>query len=163
MLTQTDEEYVSMRLAHADIQNAIRLLNLARIETDTTIKSAIVRYCIIEYAKPFKTSMGVFRKKFIPLDKTSVFHGGNSDHDTLIDERDQRIAHGDITAYNPRLHYWAELDIFPIVQRSSHLYDHIDMLIEKMLALCDIVLRYVVDRMTALEKVFREEIEKDRA
>jgi hypothetical protein len=78
-------------------------------------------------------------------------------------ERDQRIAHGDITAYNPRLHYWPEADIFPIVQRSSHLYDPIDILIDKMLVLCNTFLRYVVDRMTTLEKVFREEIEKDRA
>jgi hypothetical protein len=43
------------------------------------------------------------------------------------------------------------------------LYDHIDILIDKMLVLCDIVLRYVVDRMTTLETLFREEIEKDRA
>ncbi len=163
METRIDEEYVSMRLARGDIENAIRLLNRAQTETDTMIKSVIVRYCIIEYARPFKKSKGVFRKEFVPLDKTSVFPAGNSDHEALITERDQRIAHGDITAYNPRLHYWPEPDIFPIVQRSSHLCDHIDMLIDKMLVLCDIVMRYLVDRMTILETLFREEIEKDHA
>jgi hypothetical protein len=150
-----------MRLAHGDIENAIRLLNRARTETDTTIKSVLVRYCIIEYAKPSKKSKGVFRKQFIPLDKASVFPAGNFDHEALITERDQRIAHGDITAYNPRLQYSPELDIFPIVQRSSDLCDHIDMFIDKMLVLCDIVLRYLVDRMTTLDTLFREEIEKD--
>jgi hypothetical protein len=121
----------------------------------------LVRYCIIEYAKPSKKSKGVFRKQFIPLDKASVFPAGNFDHEALITERDQRIAHGDITAYNPRLQYSPELDIFPIVQRSSDLCDHIDMFIDKMLVLCDIVLRYLVDRMTTLDTLFREEIEKD--
>jgi hypothetical protein len=162
METRIEEEYVSVRLAHGDIENAIRLLNRARTETDTIIKSVIVRYCIIEYANPFKKSKGVFRKEFIPLDKASVFPAGNSDHEALITERDQRIAHGDITAYNPRLHYWPELDIFPIIQRSSHLCDHIDMLIDKMLGLCDIVLRYLVDRMTTLGTLFRQEIKKNR-
>jgi hypothetical protein len=162
METQTDEEYISTRLAQGDIENAIRLLNHARTEADTTIKSVIVKYCIIEYAKPFKKSRGVFQKKFIPLDKTLVFPSGNSDHEALITERDQRIAHGDITAYNPSLHYWPDLDIFPIVQRPSHLCDQIDILIDKMLALCDIVLRYLVDRRTTLEMLFRQEIEKTR-
>ena len=163
METRKEEGYVSMRLAQGDIENAIRLLNRARTETDATIKSVIVRYCIIEYAKPFKKSRGVFQKEFIPLDKALVFPSGNSDHEALITERDQRIAHGDITAYNPRLHYWPDLDIFPIVQRPSHLCDQIDMLIDKMLALCDIVLRYLVDRRTTLEILFREEIEMNRA
>ena len=151
METQIDEEYVNMRLAHADIENAIRLLNHARTEKDPNIKRSIVQYCIIEYAKPFKSSYGVFRKKFIPLDKASIFPTGNFDHEALILERDQRIAHGDITAYKPRLHYWPEQDIFPIIQRSSHLYDNIDALIDKMLLLCNIVLTYVVDRMKNLE------------
>jgi hypothetical protein len=35
------------------------------------------------------------------------------------------------------------------------------MFIDKMLVLCDIVLRYLVDRMTTLDTLFREEIEKD--
>jgi hypothetical protein len=163
METQIEEEYVSMRLAQGDMENAIRLLNRAKTETDATIKSVIVRYCIIEYAKPFTKSKSVFGKKFIPLDKTSVFPGGNSDHEALITERNQRIAHDDITAYNPRLHYLPELDMFPIVQRPSHLYNHIDTLIDKILVLCDIVLRHLVDRMATLEALFREEIEKDRA
>lgn len=161
MENKIEEEYVSMRLAHGDIKNAIRLLNRARTETDTEIKSVIVRYCIIEYGKPFKKSKGVFRKKFIPLDKALVFPGGNSDHEALIAERDQRIAHGDITVYNPMLHYWSELDIFPIVQTPSHLCDHVNTFIDKMLAVCDIVLRYLVDRITTLETFFREEIEKN--
>lgn len=121
METQKEEEYVSLRLADGDINNVIRLLKLAKTETDPTLKSLIVRYCIIEYAKPFKMSCGVFRKKFKALDATAIFPSGNPDHETLITERDQRIAHGDITAYKPKLHYWSELDIFPIVQRPSHL------------------------------------------
>jgi len=162
METQEEEKYGSMRLAREDIENAIRLLNRARTETDTTIKSVIVRYCIIEYAKPFKESKGVFQKKFIPLDKTSVFPTGNSDHEVLITERDQRIVHSDITAYNPTLHYCPEVDGFPIGQKSSHLCDDIDMLIDKMLALCDIVLRYLGDQMATLERLFREDLQKNQ-
>jgi len=161
METRLEEEYVSMRLAHRDIENVIRLLNRAKTEADNVIKSTILRYCIIEYAKPFKKSKGVFRKEFIPLDKVAVFPGGNADHEALITERDQRIAHGDITAYNPRLHYWSQLDIFPIVQRSSHLCDNIDVLIDKMLSLCEVVLRYLVEHTAILEKLFREEFEKN--
>jgi hypothetical protein len=160
MESQREEEYVSMRLAHGDIENAIRLLSLAKTVNDPTIKCLIVRYSIIEYAKPFKLSYGVFRKKFKPLDAASVFPFGNPDHEALITERDQRIAHGDITAYNPKLHYWAELDIFPIVQRPSHLYDNIALLIDKMETLCDIVKRYLVDCLATLETEFREGIKK---
>ena len=145
-----------MRLAHGDIENAIRLLNRARTEPDTTIQTVIVKYCIIEYAKPFKKSNDVSGKMFIPLKDASVFPGGNSDHDQLIKERDQYIAHGDLKAYNPKLYYLPERDIFPIGLTPSHLYDQIDMLIDKMLAVCDIVLKYLVDRMTTLETLFRE-------
>jgi hypothetical protein len=152
-----------MRLAHGDIENAIRLLNRAKVEKDDTIKGVIVKYCIIEYARPFTTSNGVFRKKFKPLDNSSVFPVGNSDHEALMTERNQRIAHSDISAYNPKLHYWPEPNIFPIVQRPSHLYNDIDKLIEKMLVLCDIVIKYLADQMTTLETFFRKDIEKDHA
>ena len=163
MESEREEVYVSLRLAHGDIENVIRYLNLAKTENDPTLKSLIVRYCVIEYAKPFKTSWGVFRKKFKPLDAATVFPEGNPDHETLITERDQRIAHGDITAYNPKLHYWSELDIFPIVQRSSHLCDNIAQLIEKMEILCDIVGRYLVNSLTAMETELREDIKKNHS
>ena len=158
MNTEAEEKYVSMRLAHGDISNVINVLNRARTESDTAVKSAVVRYCIIEYAKPFKESRGAFCKKFRPLDEESVFPGGNADHKALIGERDQRIAHGDITAFCPQLHYWSEHDIFPIVLKSSHLYDNIDKLVDKMLVLCDIVLEYLTDQMKAFETFFRKQI-----
>ncbi len=156
METQKEEEYVSLRLAVGDIENVIRLLKLAKTEKDPTLKSLIVRYCVIEYARPFKISCGVFRRKFKALDATAVFPSGNPDHETLITERDQRIAHGDITAYKPRLHYWSELDIFPIVQKPSHLCDNIDNIIAKIELLCSIVKCYLVERMTVMENEFRE-------
>jgi len=158
MDTEAEEKYVSMRLAHGDIANVIDLLNRAKAESDTSIKAALVRYCIIEYAKPFKASKGVFRVNFRRIDEELVFPGGNSDHKALITERDQRIAHGDITSYRPQLHYWSQQDIFPIVLKGSHLYDNIDNLIEKMLYLCNIVLKYLIGQMEALEVVFREQI-----
>ncbi len=113
MDTKTEERYVSMRLAHGDITNAIDLLNRARKESDNSIKSTIVRYCIIVYAKPFKISRGIFHAKFIPLKEEAVFPGGNTDHKALIVERDERIAHGDIKSFCPKLHYWSRPDIFP--------------------------------------------------
>jgi hypothetical protein len=158
MDTETEERYVSMRLAHGDITNAIDLLNRARKESDNSIRSTIVRYCIIVYAKPFKISRGIFRAKFIPLKEEVVFPGGNTDHKALMDERDKRIAHGDITSFCPKLHYWSRPDIFPIVFKSSHLYDNIDKLIDKMLVLCNTVLRYLTDEMKTLETLFREQI-----
>jgi hypothetical protein len=163
MESEREEEYVSLRLAHGDIENVIRLLILAKAEKNPDLKAVIVRYCIIEYAKPFKMSRGVFKKKFKPLDAASVFPSGNHDHDKLITERDQRIAHGDITAYNPKLHYWSDLDIFPIVQRPSHLCDKIAPLIEKMEELCDTVKRSLVDRLTAMETEFRDDIKKNNS
>lgn len=104
MDTETEERYVSMRLAHGDITNAIDLINRARKESDNSVKSTIVRYCIIEYAKPFKASRGIFRAKFRPLEEEAVFPSGNTDHKALMVERDQRIAHGDITSFCPELH-----------------------------------------------------------
>lgn len=161
MDTEVEEKYVSMRLAHGDIANVIDLLNRARAVSDTFIKVALVRYCIIEYAKPFKASKGVFRTNFRRIDEESVFPGGNSDHKALITERDQRIAHGDITAFRPQLHYWSQQDIFPIVLKVSHLYDNIDKLIETMLGLCDVVLNHLTVQMKALESTFRKLIRKD--
>jgi hypothetical protein len=158
MDTEAEEKYVSMRLAHGDIASVIDLLTRAKGESDTSIKAALVRYCIIEYAKPFKISKGVFRTNFRRLKEESVFPGGNLDHKALITERDQRIAHGDITAYSPQLHYWSQQDIFPIVLKSSHLYDNIDKCIEKMLDLCDVVLKYLTDQIGVLELMFREQI-----
>jgi hypothetical protein len=156
MESEIEEEYVSMRLAHSDITNVIHVLNRAKTENDSTMKSVLVRYCIIEYARPFTGSKGIFQKYYKPLKKDSIFPTGNADHEALIKERDERIAHSDIAAYKPRLHYWSKKDIFPIVQRSSHLYDNIDTLIDKMLVLCDIVLRYLVDRINTLEIDFRK-------
>ncbi len=147
-----------MRLAHGDITNAIDLLNRARKESDSAIKSTIVRYCIIVYAKPFKKSCGIFRARFRPLEEEAVFPGGNTDHKALIIERDERIAHGDIKSFCPKLHYWSRPDIFPIVFKSSRLYDNIDKLIDKMLVLCDTVLRYLTNEMKTLETLFREQI-----
>lgn len=147
-----------MRLAHGDITNAIYLLNCSRKESDNSIKSTIVRYCIIEYAKPFKTSRGIFRAKFRPLEEEAVFPGGNTYHKALMAERDQRIVHGDITSFCPKLHYWSGPDIFPIALKSSHLYDNIDKLIDKMLVLCDTVLRYLTYEMKTMETLFREQI-----
>jgi hypothetical protein len=121
-----------MRLAYGDIANVVDLLNRARAVSDTSIKAALVRYCIIEYAEPFKASKGVFRTRFRRIDEESVYPGGNSNHKALITECDQRIAHGDITAFRPQLHYWSQPDIFSIVLKGSHLYDNIDKLIEKM-------------------------------
>ena len=158
MDTEAEERYVSMRLAHGDIANVIDLLNRARAVSDTSIKVALVRYCIIEYAKPFKASRGVFRTNFRRIDEESVFPGGNSDHKALITERDQRIAHGDITAFRPQLHYWSQPDIFPIVLKGSHLYDNIDKLIEKILGLCEVVLKYLTGQMASLEAEFRKQI-----
>jgi hypothetical protein len=157
MQTLKEEEYVSLRLAHGDLENAIRLLNRAKAESDDTIKRVIVQHCIIEYAKPFTMSKGKFRT-FIPLNKSSVFPDGNSDHETLMTERNQRIAHSDIIAWDPTLHYPSWFDGFPIAERPSHLYDHIDPLIDKMLAVCDVVLSYLVNRMAAMETEFRKEI-----
>ncbi len=158
MESQIEEEYVSMRLAHGDITNAITLLDRAKSEKDGTLKSVLVKYCIIEYARPFTGSRGIYQKHFKPLQKESIYPNGNTDHDALIAERDQRIAHSDITAYNPRLHYWTKQDIFPIVQKSSHLYDNIDALIEKMLLLCNTVLTYLIDRIKTLETEFKNNI-----
>jgi hypothetical protein len=47
MDTEAEEKYVSMRLAHGDISNVVDLLKRARMDSDTSIKSAVVRYCII--------------------------------------------------------------------------------------------------------------------
>jgi hypothetical protein len=161
MDTETEERYVSLRLAHGDITHVVDLLNRAKIAEDSSIKTVLVRYCIIEYAKPFKASKGVFRSKFRRLDEESVFPGGNADHKALIAERDQRIAHGDITAYYPQLHYWSKQDIFPIVLRGSHLYDNMDKLIETISGLCDTVLNYLVVQMKAFERSFREQIKEN--
>ena len=162
MQTQVEEEYVSLRLAHGDISHAITLLNLAQTEKDPTIKAVIVRDCIIKYVKPFKVSYGVFQRSFKALKKEEIFPDGNPDHDALVSERDQRIAHGDITACKPKLHYWTKQNIFPIVFRSSHLYDDIDTLIERVLSLCNIVLDYLNNRMESLENSFRDAIRKDQ-
>ena len=163
MNTETEEKYVSMRLAHGDIENVIRLLNRARPEDDLIVKSTLIRYCIIEYARPFKESRGVFSRKFRPLEKENVFQGGNAGHEKLMIERDQRIAHGDITALCPKLHYWREGDIFPIVQKTSQLYNDLNILIDEMLGLCDVVLRYLSNELSRLETGFREQINNNRA
>lgn len=163
MQTQVEEEYVSLRLAHGDISHAITLLKRAQTEKDPTIKAVIARDCIIKYVKPFKVSYGVFQSCFKALKKEEIFPDGNPDHDALVTERDQRIAHGDITAYKPKLHYMTKQDIFPIVFRPSHLYDDIDALIERVLSLCNIVLVYMTNRMGNLENSFRDEMRKDQA
>lgn len=160
MESEREELYVSLRIALGDMENVFRLPKQAKTENDPGLRKLIVRYCIIEYAKPFKLSRGVFKKKFKPLDAVYVFPSGNSDHDMLITERDQRIAHGDITAYKPQLHYWSKLDIFPIVQRPSHLCDNIFPLIEKIEMLCGIVKQYLVDSLETMESEFREEMKK---
>jgi hypothetical protein len=154
--TKEEKEYVSLRFAQGDIEEAIRLLNRARTETDTEIQFVIVKYCIIAYARPFNKSRDVFGKKFNPLKKKLVFPGGNSFHDQLIDDRNQYIAHVDLKAHNPKLYFPPERNIFPIGLTPSHLYDQIDMLIDKMLTVCDFVLKYLVARMTTLETLFRE-------
>jgi hypothetical protein len=161
MHTEAEERYVSLRLAHGDITHVVDLLNRAKTLEDASIKTALVRYCIIEYAKPFNTSKGRFRSTFRRIDEESIFPGGNSDHKALITERDQRIAHGDITAYNPQLHYWSQQDIFPIVFKGSKLYDNMDKLIETILDLCDIILSYLVLQMESLEALFREQIKEN--
>ncbi len=43
MQTQIEEEYVSLRLAHGDSEDVIRLLNRAKAEPDSTIKGVIVQ------------------------------------------------------------------------------------------------------------------------
>lgn len=161
MHTEAEEKYVSLRLAHGDIANVIDLLNRAKTVGDTSIKTALVRYCIIEYAKPFTASKGVFRSHFRRVCEKSVFPDGNMDHRALITERDQRIAHGDITAFRPELHYWSQRDIFPIVLKGSHLYDDIDKLIETMLGLCDGVLNYLTVQLKGFEGVFRKQIKEN--
>ena len=162
-----EQQYVSYRIANGDIEDTIRLLNRAKVETDDTIKTVLVKYCVISYARPFKHSMGFFdnenpslkssKMRFFPLESALVFPSGSSDHDTLIAERDQRIAHCDITAWKPTLHYWRSWDSFPITQQPSHLYDRIDPLIEKMLVLRDIVLKYLVHQRALMEEKFRSE------
>ena len=42
--------------------------------------------------------------------------------------------------------------------KGSHLYDNIDKLIEKMLGLSEVVLKYLTGQMAALEAEFREQI-----
>lgn len=161
MDTEAEETYVSLRLAHGDITHVIDLLNRAKTIDDVSIKTALVRYCIIEYARPFKASRGRFRSNFRRVDEASIFPGGNTDHKALITERDQRIAHGDITAYDPQLHYWSQQDIFPIVLKGSCLYDNTDKLIETILTLCNIVLNYLVLQMKTLEVLFRDQISEN--
>ena len=167
METQTKEkkEYVSLRFAHGDIEEAIRLLNRAKTETDTEIQFVIVKYCIIAYARPFTFTKpkDVSGKMFIPLEKSSVFPGGNPFHKQLIDDRNQYIAHGDLKAYNPKLYYQPERGSFTIGLTPSHLYDDIGTLMNRMLAVCEIVLKHVVDRMTTLKPLLREEFENNRA
>lgn len=160
-----EQQYVSYRIAHGDIEETIRLLNRAKTESDDTIKTALVKYCVISYARPFKSSKGVFeseksshrsrKTRFCPLESALVFPGGNSDHEALMAERDQRIAHSDMTAWEPTVHYWRSTDSFPIVQRRSQFYDRIDQEIETMLSLCNVVLRFLVDQMTILEAKFK--------
>ena len=161
MDTEAEEKYVSLRLAHGDIAHVIDLLTRAKTVEDASIKTALIRYCIIEYAKPFKASRGLFRANFRRLDEKSVFPGGNIEHKALITERDQRIAHGDITAYFPQLHYWSQQDIFPIVLKGSHLYDNMDKLIETILGLCVTVLDYLKVQIEALESLLREQIREN--
>jgi hypothetical protein len=158
MENKEEENYVSLRMAHGDIERAIHLLNLAKQQTGDTIKEALVQLCVIIYSRPFKNSHGIFQKQYVPLTSASIFPGGNSDHDAIISDRDQYIAHGDVTAYNPELHDWSSLDIFPIVQRPSHLYDRIDSLIEIMLHLCNITLIFLVSQIAFMEELFRKEI-----
>jgi hypothetical protein len=42
MDTEAEEKYVSMRLAHGGIANVIDLLKRARMDSDASIKSAVV-------------------------------------------------------------------------------------------------------------------------
>jgi len=82
--TEKEEKYVSIRLTDEVMRNVICLLNYAKAENDQSIKSVLVRYCIVEYAKQFMESHGVFKKRFIPLKKKLIFPGGNADHERLI-------------------------------------------------------------------------------
>jgi hypothetical protein len=152
-------------MAHADIAYASHLLNLAKVQTDNTIKKALVQLCVIIYARPFGKIRGKHHSKpkmFYPLKWENVSSSDNSDHDTLMAERDQYVAHGDITAYNPRLVYFVPWDGFAIEQRPSHYYDHIDQRIETMLVLCDIVRKHLADRMTVMESSFREKMSLEK-
>jgi hypothetical protein len=158
MQNEEEEIYVSLRMACSDIQETIQMLNLAKTQTNVDIKTALVKLSVITYCKPFKTINGVYKKKFKPLNKDTVFPCVNHDHNALIRDRDQYFAHGDLSAYDPRLSYSPPWNTFVIRQRPSHLFDRIDQQIEKMLALCDIVLKYLEDQIQPYHKKFREEL-----
>ena len=99
------EEFIFFQECITSLNSAwciIKALNAAR-ETDKTLAWAACRMALIEYAKPYKKSIGIqIKQHVLPLPTLSV--EDIALHEQIIHLRDTVLAHSDLCEKNAKLY-----------------------------------------------------------
>ena len=153
-----EEKYVSLRLASGDIEEVESIIGCVEKMTKSKERHYLMASCIVAYSRPFKTSRGKYQKRFCALNSKDIADIDLKFHDEVIGERDQRIAHGDITSHCPTLHYWSKAEIFPIVYRRSTFFDNYTRLVERFKWNAKAILNHIAKISAEYERKFKLEI-----
>lgn len=133
MKSQSDEEHVFKLIFLHDLQECRDILLSICCDLSTEQKSALIRYAIICYARPFTKNRGKFfnSKKLKPKD---IFSDEQFIiHDRICMLRDKYIAHSDLDFLNPE---YLNPNAMGLDTRLSE--DDYDLLFEQLLELSKI-------------------------
>lgn len=108
-MNKQEEEYIHFVSCINDLNNAWRLLQYIKQCKDNPLMGAAFQFALIEYAKPYKVSLGTItnsKGKPIPykLDESHIPVKHVKLHKKIIDDRDQIHAHSDLTVKEAKLY-----------------------------------------------------------
>ena len=102
------EKYIFYNFAIIDLDDAFGCLDAIKqykhgLTSTAMVSTAIVKYAIIAYLRPFTLCKGIDNKKKRPLSIEDVPEKHRNLHSKLLDYRDCIIAHTDLDFRNPKL------------------------------------------------------------
>jgi len=111
--TRDDEAFIHFEECLNDLNSALRILEaLQQAQIPPVLWAAAYHMALIEYAKPFKMSWGVNKRKHV-LPTPLLPESGQQLHIQLLDLRDQVLAHSDLSVKDARV-YVSEISGQPV-------------------------------------------------
>jgi len=102
-MTEQEESFVHFVSCITWLNNAWRLLNTIHTQSENPLIGPAFRFALIEYCKPYKTSYGITKPRFM-LDTRYIPKECLPLHERIISSRDQIHAHSDLTVMDAKLH-----------------------------------------------------------
>ena len=104
MQDEVEQQYVFLRFATADLDQALRSLAMISRYRQSDIISVLIRDAVVAYGRPFFNNYGpIANKKNLRLPESYVPPALRSVHQRSISLRKQAFAHTDLAPLNPRL------------------------------------------------------------